>query len=437
MTAAYDDFEFEATRARAAAWENDVCLAKDEGVANLAAPRPLSIEWASCRGSVYLGEYPAPFDYLLKNAFLKGELGTISGPPGAGKGTFALQMAAYMAAGMPVFDWWEVPEPTKILFVSAEDSRAVIHRRLHHALMRLPEEKRYDAAARIVAIPVRGRVNLCQGERNAGISLTEHLTDLKKIISEFRPGLVFLDTLSRFLGVDENDNPAMTAACGVLEEIIKEYGCNIIPLHHVSKAAGDCVNKEQELEKALSQTSIRGASALAGAIRFAVVFAPLGRALAGYLLGDEAKAKAPGSYIAVRTAKKNIGAPEPRFYLARGESGLLHRVEPVRHEKDESTANDALKLAAEVQRREEAGEKPLSVTKGGQTAFGWGVSRTRKATEKAIDDGLLASVQNGRGYALCPVVPFGSNNAGTRDISCKFEQLRLGSGLVGSDGVEP
>jgi hypothetical protein len=209
--------------------------------------------------------------------------------------------------------------------------------------MNLPEKKRYDTAARIVAIPVRGRVNLCQGKRNTGISITEHLADLKKIISEFRPDLVFLDTLSRFHGVDENDNPAMTAACGVMEEIMDEYGCNVIMLHHVSKATEDCVNKEDELVKALSQTAIRGASSLAGAVRFAIVFVLLGKGLAGSSLGDDAKAKALGSYVAVKAAKKNIGAPEPRFYLGKGENGLLYRVEAVegaKSDKADSTAEE-------------------------------------------------------------------------------------------------
>lgn len=363
-------------------------------------PRPLSVDWASSRGNSYLTAYPEPFEYLLKGAFLKGELGLISGPPGCGKGTFSLQMAAYVAAGMPVFGWWEVPEPTRVLYISAEDSRPVIHRRLYHALMNLPEEIRYDAATRIVAIPVRGRVNLCQGGGNSSITLTEHLVDLKKIIDEFRPGLVFLDTLSRFLGVDENDNPAMTSACGVVEEISKEFGCNILMLHHVSKVAGDCVNKEDELAKALSQTSIRGASALAGAVRFAIVFAPLGKNLAGSLLGEEAKAKAPGSYVVIRAAKKNIGAPEPRLHLARGEHGLLYRVEPV--DAGKGMEEDARKLAEEVKCREETGEKSLSVSKGGREAFGWGDTQNKKATQKAIQLGLLEEIdkEKGKGKVL-------------------------------------
>ncbi|MDR3362400.1 MAG: AAA family ATPase [Desulfovibrio sp.] len=365
-------------------------------------PRPLSIDWTACGGVSYLTAYPEQFQYLLRWAFLQGELGLISGPPGSGKGTFSLQMAAYMAAGLPVFDWWEVPEPVKVLYISAEDSRPVIHRRLHHALIKLPEEMRYDAAARIVAIPVRGRVNICQCEGKAGVSLTAHLDDLRKIISEFRPGLVFLDTLSRFLGVDENDNPAMTAACGVIEEIMKEYGCNVIMLHHVNKAAGDCVNKEDELAKALNQTAIRGASALAGAVRFAVVFAPLGKDLAGKLLGEEAKDKAAGSYLAIRAAKKNIGVPEPRLYFGRGENGLLYRMEEVNTAG--TIEEDARKLAEEVKRRAETGEKALSASKGGREAFGWGDTQNKKATAKAIQLGLLAEVdkEKGKGKVLSP-----------------------------------
>lgn len=362
--------------------------------------RPLDVDWSSYGGAGYLASQPEPFRYLLEGAFLKNELGLISGPPGAGKGTFSLQMAAYIAAGIPIFDWWNVPQPTKVLYISAEDSKPVIHRRLHFSLMGLPESIRYEAARRIVAVPVRGRVNICHEVYGTSLSSTEHLVDLRKIINEFRPGLVFLDTLSRFLGIDENDNPAMTSACGVIEEIMMEYGCNVILLHHVNKATGDCVNKKSELVRALSQTAIRGASALAGAVRFAVVLAPLGEGLATNIIGGNAKGKAVGSYLGVRVAKKNIGAPEPIFYLCRDENGLLQRVREVN--RNEDIASDAYKLVEEVRRRIISGEAALSLTKGGRTAFGWGDTQNKKVTMKAIELGLLEPVdkEKGKGKVL-------------------------------------
>jgi RecA-family ATPase len=413
-----------------------------------AESRPLNIDWTQYGGVQYITRYPEPFQYLLRHAFLKGELGIIFGPPGCGKGTFALQMAAFVAASLPVFGWWEVPEPINVLFISAEDSLAVIHRRIFHAIMMLPEKYRYDAAARIVAIPVRGRVSICQGEHNCRISLTQHFYDLRKIIEEFRPGLVILDTLSRFLGIDENDNAAMTAACGLLEEIISDFGCNIVVLHHVSKASGDCADSEFALSKALSQMALRGASSISGAVRFEIALAPVGKKLATDFFGDIAKECPAGSFVIARTAKKNVGAPEPYFCLQRGDNGLLERIEKIEDAKSKEAESDAKALAAEVARRASSGENPLSVSKGGVTAFQWGISRSKKAAQKAIVDGLLASVAVGtnRHVLTLPhgsadgsgsMVPHGSDEGGTIKKVREYNMLPYGSGLDGSEGVEP
>jgi hypothetical protein len=198
---------------------------------------------------------------------------------------------------------------------------------------------------------------------------------------------VVLDTLSRFLNIDENDNPAMTAACGMLEEVIEELSCNIIMLHHVNKSAGEVVNNDTEMYRALSQSAIRGASSLAGAARFAIVFAPLSKGFASSLFGEEAKDKPSGSYLAIRAPMKNIGPPEPPLFFVRGDGGLLERVE-AKAERDE-LEKDAYKLAEEVKRREEAGELPLSFSRGYQDVFDGGTKRSKKVAEKALALGLV------------------------------------------------
>ena len=67
------------------------------------------------------------------------------------------------------------------------------------------------------------------------------------MLAQVRPRLLILDTLARFSGVEENDNPSMTAFCGILEDLIADFGCNIILLHHSNKTAGDCVEDSQGL----------------------------------------------------------------------------------------------------------------------------------------------------------------------------------------------
>ena len=378
-------------------------------------PRPLQINVADYLGTAYLNNYPPSYSWVVKNSLPTACLGVVAGPPGAGKGTFCLQMSASLAAGVPILEHWEPVKPSKVIYLSAEDSAPVIHRRLHHSLIALSEHLREEAASRIVAIPVQGRVSLCQSDK-CDLRISQNMEDLRAIIEEFKPDVVFLDTLARFLNIEENDNRAMTEACSLLEELIKDYGCTIILLHHVNKVSGDCFEDDTALSAALTQTSIRGASALAGCVRWALLLAPMGKKLSEKTFGDLAAGKHAGSFVAVRVGKKNIGAPEPRFYFGRNEHGLLYPVEPAeKAAADAGLEADAHRLAEEVRRRAFSGEPTLSLSRGGREVFdGWGDSRNKKATEKAIEMGLVkvAEKDKGWGKVLSPGCPENSQDFG-------------------------
>jgi hypothetical protein len=302
----------------------DVLEALQGGNGASANTRPLQVDLDDFTGTRFLNSYPPNYEYTLQGSLPVKSLGAIAGPPGAGKGTWSIQAAAALAAGLPVLDTWHVRHPVKVLYLSAEDSPAVIHRRLHHALKPLPPDLQAPAARRIRAVSVSGRVSLCRQASATGLQSTPNLKDLENMLKRFEPGVVFLDTLSRFFAIPENGSDLVTEACGFLEELIQKYGCNFLVLHHVSKASGDCVDKEPELSSALSQFSIRGSGALSACVRWALVLAPLGKKLAGNILGGEAGDKPAGSFVAIRVAKKNIGAPEPRFFFGRDENGVLY-----------------------------------------------------------------------------------------------------------------
>ena len=402
---------------------------------------PLAIDIAQFSGRKFLAEFPPRYEWLLDNSLRRSCLGVIVGPPGSGKGTIAIQLAVAVAAGVPFLDVWSIPSPGVVLYLSAEDDEAVIHRRSHHALKQLPLLLQETAAANFYGVAAQGQVNLCQYERSGTVKTTVHLTALRSLLEQIRPTLLILDTLSRFCGVDENDNPSMTTFCGHLESIINTIGCNIILLHHSNKTAGDCVEDARELSKALSQTAARGASAVVGCTRWGMFMAPMGDGLAVKVIGDEARGRPDGSFVACRASKKNIGASEKRHYLGRDEQGLLYKVEASGQvEVEDPTIADAKLLSDEVRRRELSGEKPLSVTKGGQEAFSWGISRSGKAGKKAIEMGLLSSVAKGRGNILASSGSSGSagsDKAGTTDNSHNITQLSFGSGGIASGGVEP
>ena len=381
--------------------------------------RPLQVDLSQFSGVRYLREYPPAFDWLLDKSFRLNSLGAIVGPPGAGKGSLAIQLCVAVASGTSLVGAWHTAAPEPVVYLSAEDDALTIHRRVHHALEQVPEDLREQAAANLYGIPVHGGVNLCRAVGGV-VEPTANYEDLRSILDAIRPRLLVLDTLARFSGVDENDNPAMTAFCGLLEGLIDAYGCNIILLHHSNKTSGDLIEDPKELARALTQTAMRGASALAGCIRWGMLVAPLGAALAQKRIGEPASGKYDGAFLAVRVGKKNSGGPEPRYYLGRNDYGLLYRVDPDARQEESDVMWDAHQLAEEVERRQRAGEKPLSVSRGGMEAFGWGFPRSKKAREKAVELGLLIEAETpgrkGKYFCLpaqCPDVPQCPVSAGT------------------------
>ena len=142
------------------------------------------------------------------------------------------------------------------------------------------------------------------------------------------------------------------------------------------------------MRSALSQSAIRGASALPACIRWGLMMVPLSEEYAVKIIGEEAQGRSAGTYVAARVGKKNEGRSETVFYLEHGESGLFDRVEPI---GEESESGDAHKLTEEVKQRERIMGSLLSETKGGQEAFGWGIGRSKKAAQKAISLGFLVT----------------------------------------------
>ena len=349
----------------------------------------------------FILEYPPAYSWIWKGSLLPGDLGILSGAPGVGKSTTALYMAAGSAAGTPILGGWIPTNKYRCAYISAEDSEDVLQRRTYHIMrsLGLTEPEMMEAASRMHVVPVSGDVSFI---RNG--TMTSAFRAFKVSVAKLGAQIYFLDNLARFAGCDENDNAAMTRFCAEIEAVCKEFSCNIIILHHTNKAAGDCLNDPKALDAALNQTSIRGASAIAGCARWVLSMASLGVDLAGKTFGRDADGKTPGTYVAARVSKKNAGAPEGRHYYKRGEHGLLHKVEPAKNPKEDADAADITKIIEEVVRRERAGEKPLSKITGVADLLMCGSDKARRLSDLAIEQHLLGTVSltgKGGGEGLC------------------------------------
>lgn len=364
------------------------------------APRPIQkLNLEEYSGLHYLEAIPPAPDWLLVDSLPRGCIGAIIAPGGTGKGYMALQLSANLAAGVGFFGVWDIPRPFRVLYLTAEESPRVVHERALSSLKRLPPEVQQDAAGRLWAVPLHGLVHMSKPDGQGSIMPTDNYFDLDGLIGDLQPDVVFVDTFAKFAPCPENDNQAVTIVCGLFEELAAKHGCNVIFLHHTNKGGGAFAGSRDELRAALSQSAIRGASALPACIRWGLMMVPLSEEYAGKVIGDGAQGRPAGTYVAARVGKKNEGRSESVFFLEHGESGLFDRVEPC---GEESETADAHKLAEEVRRRERFMELPLSETKGGHETFGWGISRSKKAAQSAISLGLLVSKKKalGKGYYL-------------------------------------
>ena len=363
-------------------------------------PRPIqAIKVHEGSGRKYLASDPEPPDWALKDSLPLCSLAVIVAPPGTGKGFLAMQLGAHLAAAKRFFEIWEIERPFRVLYLTGEESGRTVHARAHGVLARLPIEVQEEAAGLFWAFSVAGCVHLVEPDGQGGLRPTESYGDLDRLIDRIGPDIVFLDTFSRLVPTPENDNPAVTAACGLLEELIAKHECAIVLLHHTNKTVSSLVNAKDELYTALGQAVVRGASALPACARWVANMAPLSEEFARKVIGERAQGQSSGKFVALRVSKKNEGPSEAIHYLEHGEGGFFEQVEPA---GPDSEMSDAERLIEEVRRREEAGEPPLAEKTAGQTAFRWGWTRSKKATEKALETGLLVAEKkpSGRGYIL-------------------------------------
>lgn len=368
------------------------------GIESTKSKHPLDLEVSALSAERFIPPSP-PFEWLLQFSLLKNELGLIIGPPGAGKSFLSLYFAICLAAGLPILDAWKPGQgPIPCLLISAEDSEQVLWRRFHHIIssLGLSEEEKLAVAARVFIAPVSGSVAFFRRDVK-----TDSAKHVRRLIKETGAKLVILDNVARFYGGDENDNCAATLFCEELENLAAEYSTNILALHHTNKGSGDTQDDEKALADALKQGALRGASAFAGAARWMLNLAPIGAQLATKLFG---KSAAPGTFIALRVSKKNSGSPEVRHYLERREHGLLYPVEAIENPKDNADDAAIALIIGEVQRREAAGEAPLSKVRGVMDVLGCGQGRAKRLIDNALNQEILSisgREAKGGGEGLC------------------------------------
>lgn len=271
---------------------------------------------------------PPMLDQVLPG-LLAGTVAVCAGPGGMGKTTFLLQLCCALATGDSLcgglFD--EVATdgvagrpPSKVVFVCAEESAAIISHRLHAvARYLLREERQLSGAERegvldllernLVVYPLQGvrQVALLNGEYEP----TDAFQHLLQACSGAR--LVVLDPLRQFHRGDENSSMAMNTMVQLLQNLASRTGAAVLVAHHVNRAStndgtGDLAG------------AARGSTALSDGGRWQLNLSRLTpQVLKQYGIPVEDESR----YVRLNIAKANYMAPQAARVLQRIEGGVL------------------------------------------------------------------------------------------------------------------
>jgi len=249
-------------------------------------------------------EIPPPLDFVLPG-LLAGTVGAIISPGGAGKSMIALELSILVATGFDIsgFGQDEIRHTGKVAFLAAEDPADAIRHRLHAIGKYLDPDLRERVHEDIEIEALCGTpIEIMQSE---SLAMIESFATNRR--------LLFLDTLRRFHGLDENSSSEMAMLMSILEGVVKRTSCTILFLHHASKAAamggmGDM------------QQASRGSSVLTDNVRWQMYLSTCTKAEAEGLEIDESMRK---YFVRAGISKQNYGLPAADIWLRRAEGGVL------------------------------------------------------------------------------------------------------------------
>lgn len=213
-----------------------------------------------------LAAEPPVRPYLFERLFPQGVVGVVAGTGGTSKSMYNLQLAYSQASGEEVFSAFRPVKPRIVMYFQGEDPADITKRRLYDISRRYPltPEKRELLEKNLLlrSAPAEPLFAIVDGR----VVTTEAYKKIQRDISRTRPGLVILDPLSRWSGLNENSNLRATTVLNLLEDLVKPHGASMLVVHHTTKSGG----------KSLAATGVRGAAALLDGSRFAIMMAKAG-----------------------------------------------------------------------------------------------------------------------------------------------------------------
>lgn len=262
----------------------------------------------------FLATEPTPRVWAVEQFAPVGKVTVVAGPGGVSKSMLALHMLMYAAIGKP-FGPFTASEPLKSLYVSYEDDRQEMHKRVHRLVDELGQ---MDDGVFDALYDIKGTLSknllmyaadddaaawllLTKPDRFSPPERTARVEWLVGMLKRNKIRLLMLDPAVYTHQLEENNIADMATFMQTLTSLAKHAQCAVVVIHHMSKAAGwlslDDVN----------QASLRGASSFADNARSVgvVVSMPIKDA-ASY--GLPVEHSTVGQYAVFKHVKHNYSA---------------------------------------------------------------------------------------------------------------------------------
>lgn len=178
---------------------------------------------------------PVPMRHWLVPDLVPSRVVTsLYGDGGTGKSLLALQLAYAVATEGRWLGRGVSGGP--VLFISAEDDEAELHRRLDAIVQ--AEGGRFEDLDRLTLRSLAGEdALLALLDRNTGKLMPSALfTELDKRMAEDAPALLVLDTLADLFPGDENNRAQVTQFVGLLIGLAIRHDCAVLLLAHPSRS---------------------------------------------------------------------------------------------------------------------------------------------------------------------------------------------------------
>lgn len=226
---------------------------------------PQLSDWTA---SAYNGDAP-PIRWLCDGSIPLGAPVLFAAMGGLGKSFLALDMALEVAIAAATVKprkllGGQVVEHGSAVVISAEDSRASIHRRLEGID---PHRRRANAPHRLMIVPLPdagGPMPLIAANRSGTIAKTPAFDALRAQLSKIEDlRLVIIDPLQAFVMADVNADPAAGQFMwSAFAEICAQTGATVIVCHHMRKDGMSSIRSPED-----AREMIRGSTALVDGAR--------------------------------------------------------------------------------------------------------------------------------------------------------------------------